>query len=124
MNWLRLAWCSFWFAFVQLLYLIFGSYSSGYSTITKLAETAFIILLGKLSVWFAFVKLYLIYSSYLNGYSTITRSALIILIGKMHQPIIPTQDNILILESMGHVNFKNVVSNTCFSSFLEKNRNF
>jgi hypothetical protein len=64
--------------------------------------------------------LLLLYSSYLNGYSTITRSALIILIGKMHQPIIPTQDNILILESMGHVNFKNVVSNTCFSSFLKK----
>jgi hypothetical protein len=57
-----------WFAFVQLIYLIFGSYSSGYSTLTKSAETAFIILLGKFSVD-EYIELYpilgsLIFSSY------------------------------------------------------------
>jgi len=57
-----------WFAFVQLIYLIFSSYSGGYSTIIKSTETAFIILLGKFSVD-EYIQLYpilgsIIFSSY------------------------------------------------------------
>jgi hypothetical protein len=39
-----------WFAFVQLIYLIYSCYLDGYSTLTRSSETAFIILLGKFSV--------------------------------------------------------------------------
>jgi hypothetical protein len=57
-----------WFAFVQLIYLIYGSYLYGYSTLTRSAETAFIILLGKFSVD-EYIQLYpmlgpIIFSSY------------------------------------------------------------
>jgi len=57
-----------WFAFVQLIYLIYGSYLYGYSTLTRSAETAFIILLGKFSVD-QYIELYpilgsIVFSSY------------------------------------------------------------
>ena len=36
-----------WVAFVQLMYLFYGSYLGGYATLIKSAETAFVVMLGK-----------------------------------------------------------------------------